>query len=522
MRRVLFCLPFLFQYAHAQTSFVSVAGVLVDENKNRVSGVCIDLALHQDHRPGKSLGFSLGSDCTNNAGVYNLSTTDQVAQNIRTFYISCDDRSYEESVREVVLQKVDNQSIQLRIGKASDLMLYKNKKVLNKKQTKARLNNAAKTEAYKSEILEDYGLDQAKSSFAGKAGSLFNNYENGIKDYDELMNSLWFDLQTISNTGQGVAIKEIFDLDFLLNVKFTKEFQEQKSQLNDVRSNNQKAMFTVIASTGKNLVKSKKGSYEQMSLGRQLYENEELKISKGSYLGLIRASGQALELTSSGKLTVAELTDMIRVDGSEILKEYTSFLTDNLERKEQEGYRKWVSMQVTSKSVGKPIDVFLPRMNQVMGERIVVSWEGQETQGDETYVVSLKNNFDEEMISQEVRERSCTLDLTKDQLGNDSLFVLTVKLKGAGQVRSETIGLRKLREDQVGKYKQDIEKIEASFQPNSPLRRIVLASYFEKNGFIAEALSEYNDLIEENEQVSDFRVLRKDVLERNGIQIFED
>ena len=70
--------------------------------------------------------------------------------------------------------------------------------------------------------------------------------------------------------------------------------------------------------------------------------------------------------------------------------------------------------------------VFMPSSVEVLNPQAVVQWS--EIEGEATYVVTLKNMFDETIYSQETTDNELMLDLEDKEISKERLVILNVKV----------------------------------------------------------------------------------------------
>lgn len=292
-------------------------------------------------------------------------------------------------------------------------------------------------------------------------------------------------------------------------------------------ANAQGYTFRVLANKGQNQVK-KEGATAAVALktGATLNAGDELIASEGAYIGLMHRTGKTLEVRTPGTKKVSELEKKVQVKSTSVSSRYASFLAKKMNEKENTNYRSRLNATgAVSRALGgdASIKVLIPNQVNVMGDNAIVTWDSPEGIEDNSYVVSVKNIFDEEIYKEEVMGNSIDLDFTSEQLQNDEgLYILTVKTKENMDVTSGDIGIKRLSEADAAQYQEGLQELQAEVSEDSPLGKIIYASFYEENNLILDALTKMEEAIKMSPEVADFEELRKDILERNGIKIFEE
>lgn len=292
-------------------------------------------------------------------------------------------------------------------------------------------------------------------------------------------------------------------------------------------ANAQGYTFRVLANKGQNQVK-KEGATAAVALktGATLNAGDELIASEGAYIGLMHKTGKTLEVRTPGTQKISELEKKVNVKSASVSSRYASFLAKKMNEKENTNYRSRLNATgAVSRALAgdASINVLIPNQVNVMGDNAIVSWDSPEGIEQNAYVVSVKNIFDEEIYKEEVMGNSINLDFNSEQLQNDEgLYILTVKTKENMEVTSGDVGIKRLSDADAAPYKDGLDELQAEVSEDGPLGKIIYASFYEENGLILDALTKMEEAIDMSPEVPDFEELRKDILERNGIKIFEE
>lgn len=288
-------------------------------------------------------------------------------------------------------------------------------------------------------------------------------------------------------------------------------------------ANGQGYTFRVLANKGQNKVK-KEGTASAVALktGATLSAGDELIASQGAYIGLMHKSGKTLEVRTAGTKKVEDLEKLVSTKTSSVSSRYAQYLANKMNEKEEPNYRQRLNATGAAKRAlggDETIQLLLPADEaNVIGDNAIVSWETPEGMEMNTFVVTIKNIFDEEIMKQEVDANSINLDLTSEQMQNDeNLWIINVKAKENMKVSSGDIAIK--RPEDSGEYMEGLNSLKEEIDPTSPLNKVVYASFFEQNGLLVDALTAIEEAIIANPEIEDFKILRGDIMERNNIKI---
>ncbi|GAB4247808.1 MAG: hypothetical protein Tsb0034_27090 [Ekhidna sp.] len=288
--------------------------------------------------------------------------------------------------------------------------------------------------------------------------------------------------------------------------------------------------FRVLANKGQNKVK-KEGASAAVALktGATLSSGDELIASQGAYIGLMHKSGKTLEVRTPGTKKVTELEKMVNTKTTSVSSRYAQFLASKMNEKEQPGYRQRLNATGAAKRAlagDETIQVLLPadaEQSTAIGNNAIVSWDTPEGMEMNTFIVTVKNIFDEEIMKEEVTGNSINLDFSSEQMQNEEgLYIIKVAAKENMDVTSGDIAIKKLSSEEAAQYQEGLSTLKQEVSEDSPLNKVIYASFYEENGLIVDALTAIEEAIRMNPEIEDFKVLKKDIIERNGIKVYKE
>lgn len=293
-------------------------------------------------------------------------------------------------------------------------------------------------------------------------------------------------------------------------------------------ANAQGYTFRVLANKGQNKVK-KSGANTAVPLktGATLNANDQLIASEGAYIGLMHKSGKTLEVRTPGTKKVSDLEKKVSTKTSSVTNRYAQFLANKMNEKEKPGYRSRLNATGAAKRAlggDEVIQVLIPGEAKAIKDNAIVSWDTPEGMEENTFVVTVKNIFDEEIMKEEVVGNSINLDFTSEKMRNEEgLYIIKVSAKENMDVTSgDNIAIRKLAGEEAAEYNESFNSLKEEVGEDSPLSQVIYASYFEERGLIVDALTSIEEAIKMNPDVEDFKVLKKDIIERSGIKVYKE
>ncbi|MFY0689462.1 MAG: hypothetical protein JXQ90_19990 [Cyclobacteriaceae bacterium] len=281
--------------------------------------------------------------------------------------------------------------------------------------------------------------------------------------------------------------------------------------------------FRVLANKGTNQVK-KAGAATATPLrtGATLAAGDELIAGNGAYIGLMHKTGKTTEVRTAGTQKVADLEKALLAKNTSVTSKYAAYIASKMnDDGNKTRAQRMNATGAVSRAVGDAaINVMLPTENiDVLGDHAVIRWEAPEGAEEGTiYVVSVQNIFDEVIFEDETDQTLIDLDFTQEALAMESLYILSVKVKGDEEVSAGPYGIKKVAPGDMTEVEESFQGLQGEISDDSPLNKLVYASFFQDNGLILDALTKYEEAIEMSPEVEDFQALYDDFLIVNGLK----
>lgn len=272
--------------------------------------------------------------------------------------------------------------------------------------------------------------------------------------------------------------------------------------------------FKVLANKGTNEVKSG-NDWLPVKTGASLKDNDELKLSPNSYMGLVHATGKPLELKEAGNYKVSELAAKIKT-GTSILTKYTDFI---LSSNSAEAKKNRLSATgAVDRGENAAIQLILPQ-NQHSGiynNIALVSWVG--SAAPSPFIVTIRNMFDDELSQVETPEHNFQIDLADPKFSKENALLIEVKSKTDPKQVSKQHLIKKLAPAEQESVKKSLDEIMGEVSEHTALNKFILAGFYEENNLFIDAISAYEEAIRLAPDVASYKEAYDDFLIRHGIR----
>lgn len=286
---------------------------------------------------------------------------------------------------------------------------------------------------------------------------------------------------------------------------------------------NQGFVFRVLASKGDNQVKkAADGQKTNLRPGITLMQNDEIIASSGAYIGLMHRTGRTIELRTPGVTKITDLETKLANSKTSVASKYANYVLAKMEGEENNGnYRaRMKATGAVERATGNAISAMLPTSVSVLNPEAVIRWNS--VGEDASYIIGVKNIFDEELLSAETTKPYIKINLDDENLANEQLIILSIKVKDNPDLFSTEYGIERISEERKEELMTSLAQLKSEIAADSPLGKLILASYFEDNGLILDALTQYEDIMEQSPEVEDFKALYGEFLIRNGLSQTEE
>lgn len=280
-------------------------------------------------------------------------------------------------------------------------------------------------------------------------------------------------------------------------------------------------VFRVLANKGENQVKRATGNTEGLKTGATLKTGDQIIASNGAYIGLMHKTGKTLEIRQSGVIKVNDLEKKVASIKTSVTSRYAQYVMNKINEEEggvRKNYR--TSMAATgavTRALENQISLAMPRNDNkvnVYNPEVIIRWG--ELKDAEGYVVSVKNIFNEELFKTETDKTMISLNLDDESMANESsLYIVKVTKKGDDEVVSREVAIQRTTLEDNPDLKTELESLKAEVDPESAMGKVIMATFYDENGLVLDALTSYEKLVSENPEVQDFKDLYTEFLYKN-------
>ena len=95
------------------------------------------------------------------------------------------------------------------------------------------------------------------------------------------------------------------------------------------------------------------------------------------------------------------------------------------------------------------------------------------------------------------------------------MLVFNVELKNDSSVKSTDFGIKRISADDASIIKENLSQLKNVLKEESALNHIILASFYESNNLMADALNSYEAAVELSPEVDDIQAVYENFLNRN-------
>ena len=282
-------------------------------------------------------------------------------------------------------------------------------------------------------------------------------------------------------------------------------------------------VFKVLANKGGNSVKvaDETSDWEPVRTGATLNSNDELRISENSYIGLVHASGKTIELKDEGSYYVKELAAKLGNSRSSVASKYANFVINKMTSDDDEdinrNHRKYLTVTgAVERSVFEaPLSLKMPSSVEVLSNEAMIRWDNVEDA--KTYVFTVKNMYDELILSKETNEPNFLLELAKMPFANEELVIVNVRVKENEKMYSGNYGIKRLTGVDADPIKKELEQLAVSLKEESSLNKLILATFYEENNLLIDAMMNYELAVKLSPEVEQFKIAYDMFIKRNGL-----
>jgi hypothetical protein len=242
--------------------------------------------------------------------------------------------------------------------------------------------------------------------------------------------------------------------------------------------------FKVLVSKGKSEIKTAK-EWEPLKTGTALQPTDEIRVSQNSYLGLMPADGQPIEVREAKVYKVSDLTKKVQRGGT-ALNKYTDFILS----KEEDKRGKLAATGAVVRAIKGLVMLYLPEQDQatLYGDQVVIRWFSEDVKAP--YEVIFTSFMGEELGRYTTDQNWVSVNVNEGKYKPESNLMVRVIAKNKPGQGSKDYYIKKLK----GKDREAADtKLKDTKAGTSALDCYVMAGVYEENMLLIDALNAYHE-----------------------------
>lgn len=270
--------------------------------------------------------------------------------------------------------------------------------------------------------------------------------------------------------------------------------------------------FKVLAFDGAVSYKERDtGRWLPVDVGTRLSDHAVVKIAAHSYLGLVHASGKTYTL-QKGTYEIERLAGKFRNMSTGVATKYADLFIEKTKTN--------VTAQPEDTERGveeRKLKMLLPSSVDVFSPEVILRWEDKEAI-DQNYEVVFKNMFDEVVMVRETEGTRLVLNFEEEKIAQERLLIVSVHKKNQKSLQSIDYGIKQMTEEEAELIEEELEELKLELTGQEAiLDMLILASFYEQNNLLADALTIYEEVIARAPEVEAFRTAYDQFVFRNGL-----
>lgn len=268
-------------------------------------------------------------------------------------------------------------------------------------------------------------------------------------------------------------------------------------------------VFKVLANKGTNTVSTSGSDWKAVKTGSTLKVGDQVKVGDGSYLGLVHSSGRTYEIKTAGVHKVNDIASALSSNKSSVASKYADFVMNKMNQSEEDinrNHRNYLSATgAVTRGANSPIKLFLPSSVDVYSDQASIKWTEVEDVTDASYKITIYNMFDEVVMEQETADLSTVIDFSDEKLAGERMVIVKVSLSDDETVESSKYAIKRLDLTSNEAIVVELEELEEMTAEETAMNMLIMASFYEQNNLLVDALTYYQKAMDLAPEVDIFR-----------------
>lgn len=278
-------------------------------------------------------------------------------------------------------------------------------------------------------------------------------------------------------------------------------------------------IFKVLAENGSVLIKSG-DEWKPLTGGAALAVEDVVKVDKDGYLGLVHNSGKTIALEKAGTYEVAFLNSRFERKKSGMAARYAELYIQNMQsglQNKQNSAAVTTNISAERALKNNKLKVLLPNSVDVFNPEVILRWNDKDTIARQ-YEVVFKNMFDEVVMVKETVDTRLMLDFSEKAIADERLVIVSVNAKQHKEIQSSSYGIKHMTPEEAEPIQRELRELKLEISgKESALDKLILASFYEQNNLLADALTSYEYAISMEPGVKAFHTAYEQFIFRNGL-----
>ena len=230
-----------------------------------------------------------------------------------------------------------------------------------------------------------------------------------------------------------------------------------------------------------------------------------------------------MEIKTAGEYSINDLSSTITAGSQNIASKYADFVISKMSPEEKEANRRKYASVTGAVERGDndaSINIFMPTSVSVYNPEVMIRWDAV-TGENTTYVVKLKDLFEQTIMVAETSETSYTIDFNDPKLANaivENLVIVNVSVKGNEDIKSKNAAIEQFSSDATASFEVELKALQANLGEQSSINNLILAEFYEENDLLLDALTSYEYAIKMSPDVEYYKEAYDEFLLRTGLK----
>lgn len=273
-------------------------------------------------------------------------------------------------------------------------------------------------------------------------------------------------------------------------------------------------VFRVMVNKGSNMFKKESETkWQPVKKGISFNIGDWIRIANDAYLGLVHNSGKTTALKNPGVFEISKLASEIGLQKKGIAAKYIEFVFNTIEQKPAVSDNNQV---VVTRGGEKRIHLLLPSNAKALNRIIILTWNP--IPGENTYVVTVMGIFEDILIQEETNTNRFMLNMDLAALNQEKTLIIRVSLKANAEVHSGEHVISTLSNNEIEVLQSELLPLIQEISQESSLDQIILASFYEQQDLLIDAIYCYLEAIQLSPEVADYKEMYDNFMIRNKLK----